>query len=84
MFDTLDEAVEAFRAAGAENRRAHAQRDYVEMRAASDRIRAVSAFLRSRGRADLIQPLTMEWVTRGRDHEEHERHRKEVERLLRG
>ncbi len=52
------------------------------MDAATERIRAVTDHLRANRRPDLIFPLTMEWVTAGRDDAEHARHRALVDALL--
>ena len=51
------------------------------MDAAVERIRAVADFLRANRRPDLLFPLTMEWVTAGRDEAEHARCRARVDAL---
>jgi hypothetical protein len=55
--------------------------DYAGMDSATERIRVVSDYLRANRRPDLIFPLTMEWVTAGRDEVEHERYRALVDAL---
>ncbi len=55
--------------------------DFAAMDAAVERIRAVADFLRANRRPDLLFPLTMEWVTAGRDEAEHARYRARVDAL---
>lgn len=81
MFDDVADAVRAYREAGSEHRRARDLGDHAAMAAAGDRLREIAAFLRARHHSDLIHPLTMEWVTEGRDLAAHERYRAEVEAL---
>lgn len=84
MFGSVEDAVRAHREAAVEHHRARDRHDPAGMDAAVVRIREVTHHLRGRGRPDLVQPLTMEWVTRGRDAQEHARHRRTVEELVRG
>ena len=84
MFDDVAGAVEEHRAAAAEHHRARDRGDFVGMDAAVGRIRAVADYLRANRRPDLIMPLTMEWVTAGRDDAAHVRHRALVDALLAG
>ena len=84
MFDSIPEAVRAHRAAAVEHHRARDRGDHAGMDAAVARIRQVTEYLRGNRRPDLIQPLTMEWVTEGRDEAAHAHHRCEVDRLLQG
>jgi len=49
---------------------------------ATEIIRTVSDYLRAHHHPELIFPLTMEWVTSGRDEAEHQHYRSVVERLL--
>lgn len=83
MFDSVEVAVQAYREAAAAHRRARGVADHAGMDAAVRRITEVTAYLRGCQRPELIQPLTMEWVTMGRDPAEHARNRAEVEKLLR-
>ncbi|MEJ3657589.1 hypothetical protein WEH80_31970 [Actinomycetes bacterium KLBMP 9759] len=82
MFDTIEEAVQAHRNAAAAHHNARAEHDNPGMDAAIARIRTVEEFLRSRGRHDLIQPLTMEWVTEGGSEAEHRHYQRLVNHLL--
>lgn len=63
------------------HRRARDRGDDAGMAAAGDRLRVVAGYLRAHDRADLIHPLTMEWVTAGRDLAEHARYRVQVDAL---
>lgn len=82
MFEGIGDAVRVYRRAGAEHREAVAAGDHVGMRVAGERLREVAAYLRGRDHAELVQPLTMEWVTRGRDAAAHARHAAEVDRVV--
>jgi len=81
VFDSVDGAVEAHRDAALAHHRARDRRDFAGMDAAAERIRAVTDYLRANRRPDLIFPLTMEWVTAGRDNAEHARYRGLVDAL---
>lgn len=81
MFDSVDVAVRAHREAGAAHHHARDRGDHAGMDAATRRIREVSDYLRGSARADLIHPLTMEWVTAGRDPVAHARYRAQVDAL---
>jgi hypothetical protein len=81
VFDSVDSAVEAHRDAAVAHHRARDRRDFAGMDAAAERIRAVSDYLRANRRPDLIFPLTMEWVTAGRDEAGHARYRALVDAL---
>lgn len=87
MFDSLESAVRAHRAAAVAHHRARdgadgACVDYGGMDAASARIQEVNAYLRRIQRPELIHPLTMEWATEGRDVAEHARYRAEVDAMV--
>ena len=82
MFDDLEDAVRAHRAAAVEHHEARDRRDNAGMDAAIERIRTVADYLRARRRPELIHPLTMEWVTEGRDAAEHAHYRTVVDKLL--
>ncbi|MFC4943624.1 hypothetical protein [Pseudonocardia sp. GCM10023141] len=82
MFESLEDAVRAYRDATLTHRRAAALRDYPTMDAAHQRIRSVIAYLREERRPELIHPLTMEWATAGRDDVEHARYRETVDRRV--
>ena len=82
MFEFVEDAVEACRAAIVEHHRAADRDDPPAMDDAARRIRAITVHLRDRGRTELIHPLTMDWATEGRDHAEHERFRAVVDVLL--
>ncbi|WP_232662565.1 hypothetical protein [Pseudonocardia sp. TRM90224] len=82
MFDTIEAAVQAHRNAAAAHHHSRAEHDNPGMDAAIARIRTVEEFLRSRGRHDLIQPLTMEWVTEGGNAAEHLHYQRLVNHLL--
>lgn len=84
MFDSVQSAVRAHRVAAAAHHQARDQRDYPGMDAAADRIRQACDHLRANQRAELIFPLTMEWVTAGRDAAGSARYRAVVEALLAG
>lgn len=75
MFESVQRAVEAHRAAVAAHHRARDAGDAAGMDAATRRIREVSDYLRANRRPELIFPLTMEWATAGRDAAEHARYR---------
>ena len=81
MFDSVADAVRVHREAALAHHRARDRGDYPGMDAAGERIRAVSDYLRANRRSDLIFPLTMEWVTAGRDEVEHARYRAVVDAL---
>ena len=81
MFDSVADAVRAHREAALAHHRARDGDDHAGMDAATERIRAVSDYLRANRRPDLIFPLTMEWVTEGRDEAEHARYRAVVDEL---
>lgn len=87
MFDSLESAVRAHRAAAVAHHRARDGADgggvdYGGMDAAAAAIREVNAYLRRIQRPELIHPLTMEWATEGRDAAEHARYRAEVDALV--
>lgn len=84
MFDSVGEAVEAHRAAAAGHHRARDRLDFAGMDAAAEHVRAVCDYLRAARRSELIFPLTMEWVTAGRDAAEHARYRALVDALRSG
>jgi hypothetical protein len=81
VFDSVAGAVDAHRDAAVAHHRARDRRDFAGMDTAAERIRAVTDYLRANRRADLIFPLTMEWVTTGRDDAEHARYRALVDQL---
>lgn len=75
-------AAQVYRAAYLAYHEACTVRDFDAMAAPLDQIRAVTGYLRSQGRTDLIFPLTMEWATKGGDAGEHARYREQVDKLL--
>ena len=82
MFDDLEDAVRAHRAAAVEHHEARDRRDNVGMDAAIERIRTVADHLRAGRRPELIHPLPMEWVADGRDAAAHAHYRRVVDKLL--
>lgn len=82
MFENLEAAVRAHREAAAEHHRARELHDNTTMDAAIRRIRSVEQYLRTRGRPELIQPLTLEWVTEGRNAAEHAHYHALVNHLV--
>lgn len=82
MFDTIERAVHAHREAAAEHHRARDEHDNATMDAAIQRIRDVERYLRTSGRPELIEPLTLEWVTEGGNAAEHAHYRALVNHLV--
>lgn len=77
----MADAVRAHREAALAHHQARDRLDYAGMDAATERIRVVSDYLRANRHPELIFPLTMEWVTAGRDEAEHARYRAVVDAL---
>lgn len=83
MFECVEDAVQACRAAVVKHHRAVERGDHRVTDLTALRIRSIMVYLRERDRTELIHPLTMEWATEGRDPTEHERFRAVVDVLLR-
>jgi len=81
VFDSVADAIKTHRDAAVAHHHARDGGDFAGMDAAVERIRAVSDYLRANRRPELIFPLTMEWVTAGRDPAAHERYRAQVDAL---
>lgn len=82
MFEFVEDAVQACRAAVVEHHRAVQRDDHRVTDLAALRIRSIMVYLRERDRTEVIHPLTMEWATEGHDPTEHERFRAVVDVLL--
>lgn len=83
MFDDVAAAVADHRGAAAAHRLAAEDCNYAEMDRMVERIRTVCDYLRAHHREELLFPLTMEWVSAGRDPAEYQRYRQLVDRLTR-
>ena len=82
MFDSVEDAGQAFRDAAAAHHGARDRGDTTGMDAAAEHIRGIVEFLHAGRHSHLVFPLTMEWATAGRDDTEHACYRAQVAALL--
>jgi hypothetical protein len=66
MFDSVEDAVTAYRAANEAQAALDVRRDWEKWKAVHQGRHAMTDYLRARGRADLLYPLAMESATFGK------------------